>query len=438
VAGSYAAASYLVSDIDPVVWLLYEDGLLRIAILTACILLGLYFQDLYSSLRVRSRFFLLQQVSLVLGAGFLLEATLSYAYPLLVMPRWIMMIGSFICLALLPLWRILYSLAVQHAATELVLFLGSNTVAQEIALELKERPELGLTCLGFLTDDPAEIKPGAEEILGPISSLKQIVKLHKPDRIVVGLTDRRQRMPVYELLDLNFAGILVEEASTLFEVIFGRISMFQLRPSQLIYSRELGPRPLTVKLQSVYSFTIATAGLAVLSPAMFIIAILVRLSSPGPALYRQTRVGRNGVPFTLYKFRSMRRDAEAASGPVWASHNDPRVTRFGRWLRRMRLPELPQLINVIRGEMSLVGPRPERPEFVAELTERIPFYRQRHFIKPGITGWAQINHRYGDTIEDTITKLEYDLYYIKNLSPALDFFIIAHTIKVMLLTRGAQ
>jgi lipopolysaccharide/colanic/teichoic acid biosynthesis glycosyltransferase len=164
----------------------------------------------------------------------------------------------------------------------------------------------------------------------------------------------------------------------------------------------------------------------------------VKLTSTGPVIFRQRRVGKNDVPFVLYKFRSMYANAEAQSGAVWAKKDDPRITPIGKWLRKLRLDELPQLFNVLKGDMSIVGPRPERPEFVKELEQRIPYYRQRHCVKPGITGWAQINHKYGDTIEDTIRKLEYDLYYIKNLAPALDAFIMFHTAKVMLLSRGSQ
>jgi len=296
-----------------------------------------------------------------------------------------------------------------------------------------------MTPIGFVTcTEPEENTLGAELRLGKVDGFLGLVKEHKPNRIVVGMEERRQRMPIYDLLEVNFSGIIVEDAAVLFETVFGRVSMFQLRPSQLIFSRELGPRPVTVKLQSIYSFVLALAGLAILTPLMVIVAILVKITSRGPVLYRQQRVGRNGVNFTLYKFRSMRTDAEAASGAVWAMPNDPRITGLGKWLRWLRLDELPQLLNVIKGEMSLVGPRPERPEFVDTLNEQIPFYRQRHFIKPGITGWAQINHKYGDSLEDTIKKLEFDLYYIKNLSPAIDFFIIFHTLKVMLLRRGSQ
>jgi lipopolysaccharide/colanic/teichoic acid biosynthesis glycosyltransferase len=171
---------------------------------------------------------------------------------------------------------------------------------------------------------------------------------------------------------------------------------------------------------------------------MALVYIVVKLTSPGPSIFKQKRVGQNGVDFFLYKFRSMYVDAEARTGPVWASKNDPRITPVGRWLRLLRLDELPQFFNVIRGEMALVGPRPERPEFCAVLEKQIPFYHQRHVVKPGITGWAQINHKYAETIEDTSTKLEYDLYYVKHLAPALDAYIIFHTLKVMVLSRGAQ
>jgi lipopolysaccharide/colanic/teichoic acid biosynthesis glycosyltransferase len=173
-------------------------------------------------------------------------------------------------------------------------------------------------------------------------------------------------------------------------------------------------------------------------PIMLIVAILVRVTSPGPVLFRQKRVGHNGAIFTMYKFRSMRQDAEEKTGAVWSTKNDPRATPLGYWLRKLRLDELPQLFNVVRGDMSVVGPRPERPEFVFVLQEKIPYYGQRLCVRPGITGWAQINYKYGDTIEDTIVKLEYDLYYIKNISWSLDAFIIFHTAKTMLFGRGSQ
>lgn len=437
-ASAYVIPSYFLLTIDPMVWLLYEDGFVRIGILVAGLLLGLYFQDLYSKLRVTSRFLLFQQICLVIGIAFLFQASVTYVAPQLQLPRWIMMVGSLGLLVALPAWRILYSSVVMQALNaEQVVFLGASDLSRQIAAAIADKPELSWRVAGFVVDG-ADAEGPEVTVLGRIENFRAVVDKIRPDRVVVGLSERRQRMPVLDLLDLNFSGVIVEEAATTFERVFGRVCVQQLRPSQLIFANELGPRPGILNLQSLYSFVLAAIGMLIALPIMAIVAVLVRLTSKGPALYRQRRVGRHGEVFTLYKFRSMRVDAEAKSGAVWAQRDDPRITRLGKFLRKTRLDELPQLFNILKGEMSVVGPRPERPEFVTTLSERIPFYRQRHFVKPGLTGWAQINHKYGDTIEDTITKLEYDLYYIKNLSPALDFYTMFHTVKVMLLSRGAQ
>jgi len=271
-----------------------------------------------------------------------------------------------------------------------------------------------------------------------MSALREIVESTQPARIVVGMSERRNRLPVGDLLTLRFAGHIIEEASTAYERVCGRICLNELRPSHLIYTGELGPNRSVVVYQQFVNFMAACAGLILTIPVMLLTALAVRLSSPGPILYRQVRVGVNGTTFTLYKFRSMRADAEAQTGAVWASKDDPRITRVGRFIRKLRLDELPQLFNVLRGEMAIVGPRPERPEFVKTLSEQIPYYQQRHAVLPGITGWAQINFKYGDTLEDTITKLEFDLYYIKNMSAGLDIYVIFHTLKAMLLSRGSQ
>ena len=220
-------------------------------------------------------------------------------------------------------------------------------------------------------------------------------------------------------------------------VIFGRVPISQMEPTQIVFQEKLAPSTLALQLQAAYSWLLALVGLILLSPVILATALAVRLSSPGPVLFRQTRTGKNNIPFMLYKFRSMYVDAEARTGAVWAQENDPRVTPIGRALHKYRLDELPQLFNVLRGEMAIVGPRPERPEFIQMLAKEIPLYMQRLAVKPGITGWAQINYRYGNTVEDTVMKLEYDLYYIKNFSPQLDFYVMFHTIKTMLLTRGA-
>ena len=268
--------------------------------------------------------------------------------------------------------------------------------------------------------------------------MRRVVEEVKPDRLVVGLADRRGQLPMMELLDLRFQGLLIETAATAHEAVFGRLSIRELQPAELVFSTALRPSPAMMGIQQAYSCLLALVALVLALPVMVLVALAVRMSSKGPVFYRQTRVGLNGKDFTLYKFRSMGVNAESGTGAVWASKNDPRVTPMGKWLRKLRLDELPQLFNVLKREMTMVGPRPERPEFVKMLSEKIPYYRQRHYVKPGITGWAQINHKYGDTIEDTETKLEYDLYYIKRQSVVFDFYIMFQTVKVMLLSRGAQ
>jgi sugar transferase (PEP-CTERM system associated) len=443
---SYIAASYIVfTQVDPEVFLLYDGGLSRIALVALILILGLYFNDLYADFRIRARILLGQQLCLTMGIAFMAQALLGYGQQSLILPKWLMIYGSGIALLALFGWRNLYSSVMLRAVrSERILFIGSSPVVFETARHLSQKPELGMSVLGYLDEacsasgeaDPAA--PVSAERLGCIEDLRKVVSEHRPDRIVVGMRERRERLPVGELLELRFAGIPTEEVAHMYETAFGKVCAREIRPSQLIFSTDLGPRPHQVQAQGLYSAVIAVIATAISLPVMGLVALLVRYSSPGPVLFRQTRIGMHDRPFTLYKFRSMRADAEAITGAVWAIKDDPRVTPMGRWLRLLRLDELPQLFNVLRGEMSIVGPRPERPEFVKTLEEQIPYYRQRHCVKPGITGWAQINYKYGNTIEDTITKLEYDLYYIKNMSLSLDAYIIFHTIKTMLLFRGAH
>lgn len=436
----YVLAAFLFLEVDPTVFLLYDGGFLRILPVVLTILFGLHFFDLYVEIGVRSGIILLLMICQAVGVAIVVEALIGYVSRDWMLPPRLTAYGSGFGIICLLGWRVLYGVFVSRAlGAQRLLFLGRNAVVQAITEFLETHPEAGLANLGYLDDEhpPGEILDRAP-VLGPIADLRQIVNQTKPDRIVVGMTERREHLPVQALLDLRFSGIAIEDAAQTYEDVCKRIWTRQLRPAQLIFSAELGPRPGSVTLQSAYSLAIAAIGTILTAPLTLLAALAVKLSSPGPVLYRQPRVGLNGALFVLYKFRSMHADAEARTGAVWAVKDDPRITSVGRWLRRLRLDELPQFFNVLRGEMSIVGPRPERPEFVKVLAEKIPYYRQRHCIKPGITGWAQINHKYGDTIEDTISKLEYDLYYIKHLSPFLDAYIIFHTLKTMLRSQGAQ
>jgi sugar transferase (PEP-CTERM system associated) len=437
--GAYLLAAFYATE-TPNLFLFEDGGLYRIGLVTLCVVGGFYLNDLYSQLRVRSKSQLLQQVCFVLGVAFLIQSLLDYLrFSDLTLPKWTMIYGSLIVLLVQPAWRVLYDrVVIRQLARETVLFVGASPVSRMVAEKLTDNPHFGLRVAGFLEDPPvsAEIPPA--QLLGTIHDLRAVVETLKPQRIIVGMTERRGRLPVHDLLELRFSGIHIEEVQVTYETVFTRVSVKDLRPSQLIFMSDLGPRPQSEVFQSIYSFVIALIGFLIVSPIVLLVALAVRLTSSGPILYRQVRAGKDGKSFTVFKFRSMYQDAEAKSGAVWASKNDPRITPLGRWLRKLRLDELPQLVNVLRGEMVIVGPRPERPEFVKVLVEQIPYYHQRLAVKPGITGWAQINHKYGDTLEDSLFKLEYDLYYIKNLNMTLDLYIMFQTAKVMLLSRGAQ
>ncbi len=439
--GIFLLAPVINPDFSPAIFFVNDGGFFRIAFVVVCIVAGVYFQNLYSMFRVRSLTLLVQQLCVAIGATFLIQSLLTYLrHPDWGIPKYAMIFGSLLTLVVIPAWRVVYSgVIVKALGTNRVLFLGTSDVNLEIAKHIREHPEIGMRNLGYVDNNGGVADFPGGQLLGSITEFPDLARQLRPDLIVVGLTERRQELPVNEMLRLRFSGIHFEEAPVTFETTFGRVLTKELRPSRLIFSTDLGPRRRSLFWHSLYSFPIAIIMTIAFSPVM-VIVVDSESGSPRPdrVFHRQVRVGLNDANFTLYKFRSMFMNAEASTGPVWAVKNDPRITPVGKWLRRLRLDELPQLLNVLRGEMTLVGPRPERPEFVAKLTEQIPYYSYRHCVKPGITGWAQINHKYGDTLEDAIIKLEFDLYYIKNLAISLDTFIIFHTLKVMLFSETAQ
>jgi sugar transferase (PEP-CTERM system associated) len=276
-------------------------------------------------------------------------------------------------------------------------------------------------------------------VIGTVDELPLLTTRLKAGLIVVALDDRRGKLPVNDLLRCRIDGVRVEEGASVLERLTGQIPIKNLRPSWLVFSRGFDESRLLRRLKVAGEFGVAALMLVAAAPVMLLVALAIRLTSPGAPIYRQERVGERGQTFRLLKFRTMRVDAEAATGPVWASaEDDPRITRLGRFLRKTRLDELPQLVNVVRGEMSFVGPRPERPHFVKALRQVIPFYDERHTVRPGITGWAQIRCGYGASIEDAELKLQFDLYYIKHMSFAFDMSILLDTLKVVVVGRGAR
>jgi sugar transferase (PEP-CTERM system associated) len=437
VVACYSVASLFTTYLDPWDYLILQNNYWKLLLVAGLILLGMYFQDLYAELRVVSRTLIVQQVCLAVGSSLLVMAFFGYLRPTLLLGRWLMILGSLLAVIVLPLWRVFYwRYIIAALRSERVLLMGNSSILGEVAETVLAKPEFGYTIIGYLCEDePCDFPIPC---LGKVTDVKKVCAELSPTRIVVGMAERRNRLPVQELLEIRFEGVLIEDAADTYEMALRRVCSRKIQPSQLIFTSELGPRPKAIAVQNFYSFFLGLFGLALFAPLMLLTALLVRLSSKGPILYRQRRVGMKGKIFNVYKFRSMYVDAEARTGAVWAKKDDPRITGVGKWLRKLRLDELPQFWNVVRGDMAIVGPRPERPEFVDVLAHQIPYYRQRLAVKPGITGWAQINHKYGDTEFDAMMKLEYDLYYIKHVAAALDFYIIFHTVKVMLLSRGAQ
>ena len=320
------------------------------------------------------------------------------------------------------------------------MIVGSGPTAVEIAREALERRDAGYRILGFVDSDPALLGKSLinPRVVGLTNDLEEIVRRQNVDRIVVAMGERRGQFPSDQLLRLSLSGnVSIEEGASFYERLTGRVHLDMMRPSWLIFSSRGRQARLNAIIRSAFHRLIGLLGAILSLPIAILTVILIKLDSRGPVLYRQERVGRNGRPFTLMKFRSMRVDAEK-DGPVWARNADDRVTRVGRIIRKIRVDEIPQFWNILKGEMSFVGPRPERPHFVAQLAEEIPFYEQRHLIAPGLTGWAQIKYPYGASIEDARQKLQYDLYYIKNQSLLLDAAIMFETVKTILFGRGGR
>ena len=317
---------------------------------------------------------------------------------------------------------------------ERLLVIGSTDADVSLARELVDKqPQLGIDIVGFVDVDLkcAAQSPIDVDIVGTIDRVPDIVRHRRVDRVVVNLADGRGRLPVDELLDLRLRGIPVDHLASAYERYTGKIVLEHLRPSWFIFSSGFQQTRTLIAAKRLLDVVVAACGLLLVAPLMGVIAVAVKLTSRGPVFYSQRRVGQNGRPFTIRKFRSMHVDAEATTGAVWAMVNDPRLTPIGRWLRSTRLDELPQLWNVLVGDMSLVGPRPERPEFVSDLEREITFYGRRHLVKPGITGWAQVSYPYGASVHDALQKLQYDLYYLKHMSVAFDLFIMLATVKTV-------
>jgi sugar transferase (PEP-CTERM system associated) len=424
----------------------YAHWVLRAVIVAGVLQICLHYGDLYDMRTLSDHRDLLIGLLRSLGAASVILAILYYWVPNLVLGRGVFALATVFIIALVAGWRIAFEwLSLRGQPTERLLIVGTGVAAVSLARELFERrSELGVELVGFVDSDAAKVGTAsgavahANDIIGTVKDIPAIVRGKRVDRVVVSLADARGKLNMDELLAMKLNdGVRFDHLASVYEQYTGKIAVENLRPSWMIFSDGFNKSDRMEAIKRLSDVVFATVGLTLASPLMLLVWLALRFGSPGPAIYSQVRVGKDGVPFTIHKFRSMRVDAEAASGAVWAKENDPRVTRLGRFLRRTRLDELPQLWNVLRGDMSFVGPRPERPEFIAELSRKIPYYGQRHVVRPGLTGWAQVRHRYGASVDDSQEKLQYDLFYIKHLSFAFDLYIVLETVKTVLVRGGS-
>ena len=413
--------------------LFIERGYLRILGLTGVVLLLSHGFDLYDSSKIEQKLDQAFRMLFVLGLVALVLGGVIYEFPDFLPGNNSAIFGVVILAISLFCWRSAYGwLVCQPFFRERVYVLGTGDRAQRLVSGLR-RPGLGIEVVGWTGNIEGEL---TLEAVG--DHLAGLAKERGVHRVIVAMPNRRGTIPVQQLLTLRLAGVKVEEATSWLEKLNGRIEVEQLYPSWFIFAEGFRFSTINRILRRIVNFIAAFCGLVLALPVIPLVALAVKMSSKGPVFYRQERVGRGSETFYCYKFRTMRQDAEADTGATWAADDDPRITRVGKYLRLLRLDEIPQLWCVLKGDMHFVGPRPERPEFVKWLSREIPYYNLRHVVRPGITGWAQVQYKYGNTLEDAREKLQYDLFYIKNASIGLDLLIMFHTVKIVLLGRGAR
>ena len=416
---------------------------LRIVLITVVCQVCLYYNDLYD-FEVAST---IPEISIrllqALGITSIALAAIYYLFPLVILDQKIYVLSIIFLMVFIVLWRIGYIQMLNRGMfNEKIIILGSSSLALDIYNVISRTIDCGYTVTNIIPDNEDEnqdlnlpeeiVKPKGEETLCSLS-LKTDIK-----KIVVALKEKRGNFPIQELVQCRTAGVEVLEGSTFYEMLTGKVLVRKINPSWLIFSEGFRKSKFKTRLKRFEDIFLSSIMLFLLSPLLLIVAVLIKIDSKGPVLFAQDRVGRDKKEYMMHKFRSMVEDAEKKTGPVWAGDNDSRITRVGRVIRKYRIDELPQLWEVMIGKMSLVGPRPERKHFTDQLEKQIPFYAQRFNVKPGLTGWAQVCYDYGATVEDAVEKLNYELFYIKNMSLTLDIVIILKTIKTVLFGRGAR
>lgn len=412
------------------------------------ILFSAHLMEVYDFARNSKRREVLINILFGTVTSFCLLSVVYYLFPEVMLGRGVLSISLAIFAMFQFCWHALYLVGNRNASfSRRVLILGTGDLAARIGQIISFKTS-NFVLAGYASCDTiettgyeGEISPVAvpqESIVGDAKDLLATALEVRADLLVLAIAERRGYFPVGDVLKCKMNNIQVMDAPSLYELVQEKLLLESITPNWLIFSQGFHRTGLFSFCKRIVDIALSVTGLILTLPFFPIIALAIKLDSKGPVLFRQLRVGNREKQFMLYKFRSMRQDAELGSGAVWAAKNDTRVTCFGSFLRNSRIDEIPQLINVLKGNMSFVGPRPERPEFVEKLKQIIPYYSKRHFIRPGLTGWAQVRYPYGASVEDAVEKLRYDLYYVKNITPFLDTLIFFETIKVVLFGRGVR
>ena len=404
--------------------------------------LTLYLNDLYEFKIMDSNIDLASRLIQSIGITSITLAIIYFLWPDVIIGRWIFFASLIVLLLFLVSWRLLYSLVIRRKLfAEKAIILGSGELARDMVHEIESRKDLSYDIVCAIANEKNQDMKDQFRDMSVHYGFDNICNLAEAENVksvIVALDEKRGILPYEELLKCKVKGMDIIDGESFYERITGKLLVEKINPSWLIFADGFVKSKVSRAVKRLVGLLLSTLMLVLLSPLILLVAIAIKLDSPGAALFSQERVGEYGKIYTLHKFRSMRADAEKESGPVWASEEDPRVTRMGKIIRKLRIDELPQLWNVFKGDMSFVGPRPERPVFVEKLKKIIPYYNERLSVKPGVTGWAQIKYPYGASEEDALQKLKYDLYYIKNMSLVMDLIVIFHTAKIVLLGRGAR
>lgn len=421
-------------------WLDVAHLMGQAAILPLCCVVAFYYNDLYDLRVVRTFSQFAARLLQGLGVALLLLAGFYTIAPDMRAGNGALLSSVLVIVALLlPIRAVGYFIVRRHAFSDRVLILGTGPLARKIMEEIEARPHYRYRIVGVADDNQAlDGEALRYPLLGPLEHLGKIADEVKADRIIVALAERRGRMPMRQLLDAQAQGILVEDGMATYEQFTGKLAIEAMSPSFLVFSSGFQKTQGQLALRRVVSLVAAAAGLVVTAPLMAVIALAIKLESRESVFFIHERAGYRGHPFQLVKFRTMRDRTEASNDSIWQRDDEGRITRVGRWLRKLRLDELPQLLNVVKGDMDLVGPRPEMVENVNAMTELIPYYALRHVVRPGLTGWAQVRYGYSVSLKQVTEKFRHDLFYIKNMSFWFDLRILVDTVKIVLFGRGAR